>query len=49
MSFRVTIKPMRGGPEDRAMGDTSGLWKVVAYGEGSGSIIPRNPRSRTRR
>lgn len=43
MSFRVTIEPMRGRPEDRAMGDKSGLWKVVAYDEGSGSIIPRNP------
>jgi hypothetical protein len=46
MSFRVTIEPMRGRLEDRAMGDTSGLWKVVAYDEGSGSIIPRNPPKR---
>jgi hypothetical protein len=43
MSWRVDIEPMRGRLENRSPGDYSGFWKVVAYDEGSGSIIPRNP------
>lgn len=44
--YRVSIEPMHGRPEDKTIGDKSGLWKVVVYNEGSGSVVPRNPPKR---
>ena len=41
--YRVDPEPMQGRLEDRTLGDKSGLWKVVVYDQGTGSIIQKGP------
>ena len=41
--IRVDAEPMKGTSEEKMAGDTSGLWKVVSYDQGTGSIIQNSP------
>jgi hypothetical protein len=40
--IRAKVEPMSGNPAAKNIGDQSGLWKVVVYDYGSGSVIDPN-------
>ncbi len=45
--YQVKLEPMPGNPAARKVGDSSGLWKVVVYDYGTGSVIDKNTPGKT--